>query len=728
MAISEKELSLEQKRLDEIIGILEAKINEYSHLREKLKKEYRELNKELWENVGVIETGDTTSYLQYIQMIKTNLTGAENAKKIWYNLLLLRQSPYFGRMDLRYDENEYEKIYIGTSTLQKNRDILICDWRADICTLFYEDSFGSVTYESPGGTVPVELLLKRQIKIEKDKIIGAFDTQIKIDDEILQEVLSKNTDEKMSVIIRTIQKNQNSAIRDDSAEVLLVTGPAGSGKTSVALHRIAWLLYKYRDRLTADQIVSLSPNDIFNDYISEVLPDLGEQNMVMKTLTGLGKQILGKKYRLFTNNEQMERYLKTKNINVNYSDIFWKNSTKFCDSLVSYIDRYINNGPEFQDIVLDGNVLIKKDTLTDLYQSGAMMQYAYKMERLKTYTDRILSSVKKDLVEKKAEEIWDDGGYIDKKEVKALSRIKVSEKMSGVYSYINKISGMSPVVIYIEFLKSVETDKNRKDVQHTINALNKNIVPYEDMAPCIYIFSRLFAEDDHRKNIKHVVIDEVQDYTPIQLTAVKEYYRNANLTLLGDINQAINPLSNIGTIDKLSIIYKDKTFKHIHMLKSYRSTYEITEFCNFVGKVQSDDYINRHGEIPRIVHYENTEEMLQNLIEILNSSKDQESIALITRSKKTAINIFELLKDLYNIKLIDKNDHEFYHGVIVIPAYLAKGLEFDTAIVITTKDDYFKGEDERKLFYTACSRALHRLFILQSKEAKVEFVDLYLQY
>jgi DNA helicase-2/ATP-dependent DNA helicase PcrA len=325
MAIPAREMELEQKHLDYIIEVLEEKIGEYTEIREKLNKEYRELNKELWEDVGAFIPGDVQQHLQYnqyIQMIKTTLTGAENAKRIYYNLLLLRKTPYFGRIDLRYPDNETETIYIGTSTLEKDREILICDWRADICSLFYEDRLGTLTYESPGGTVLTELTLKRQYKIEKDKIVGAFDTTVKIDDEILQEILSKNTDEKMSVIVRTIQQEQNKAIRDRRSKVLLVTGPAGSGKTSVALHRIAWLLYKNRDRIKADQIVALTPNKIFNDYISDVLPDLGEQNVVMKTFTDLGRIVLGPEFKVLSQGELMERYLKTKNVS-NIHDYYY---------------------------------------------------------------------------------------------------------------------------------------------------------------------------------------------------------------------------------------------------------------------------------------------------------------------------------------------------------------------------------------------------------------------
>ncbi|HBN84744.1 MAG TPA: hypothetical protein DDZ89_12965 [Clostridiales bacterium] len=728
MAISEREMQLERKHLDYIIAVLEDKINEYTDIRERLKNEYRDLNRGLWEDVGAF-TGNMqkyTEYMQYIQMIKTTLNGAEHAKQTYYNLLLLRKTPYFGRIDLRYPDLETETIYIGTSTLEKDREILICDWRADICSLFYEDRMGKLSYESPGGTVQTEMMLKRQIKIENDRIVGAFDTSIKIDDEILQEILSGNTDEKMSTIIKTIQQEQNKAIRDRNANVLLVTGPAGSGKTSVALHRIAWLLYKHRDKIKADQIVSLTPNDIFNDYISEVLPDLGEQNVVMKTFRDLAGLVLKSNYKVFSQGELMERYLKTKNAPNKNKYVYWKNSLEFAYLLERYINRYFDHGPDFKDIIVDDQVLIYKENLLELYKSGKSLQYSYRMERVKTYIEDVLNSVKKKLIKETADELWESGEYMDMKEAKAVSRMRISEKFADIGATVRQMTSTNPLSIYVNFLKRVAEKEFEGGVRNTLSNFKRRIVPFEDLAPCVYIYSRFNKEDDARKRIRHVVIDEVQDYTPMQLMAVKAYYKRAEFTLLGDMNQAINPLSNVGEMGIIKDLASDQGFHHIHMPKSYRSTYEITDFCNSLVGLKTDEAeaVNRHGPKPQIIHFAQWEQLIENLSALVREySLDKKSLALISRSKKTAVNLYNALKAKWPIRLVDSKDMKYYHGVSVIPSYLAKGLEFDAAVVVTTSDDMFTGEGERKLFYTACSRALHQLTVCCPEGMTIEYLN-----
>jgi DNA helicase-2/ATP-dependent DNA helicase PcrA len=722
-------MELEQKHLDYIIEVLEEKIGEYTEIREKLNKEYRELNKELWEDVGAFIPGDVQQHLQYnqyIQMIKTTLTGAENAKRIYYNLLLLRKTPYFGRIDLRYPDNETETIYIGTSTLEKDREILICDWRADICSLFYEDRLGTLTYESPGGTVLTELTLKRQYKIEKDKIVGAFDTTVKIDDEILQEILSKNTDEKMSVIVRTIQQEQNKAIRDRRSKVLLVTGPAGSGKTSVALHRIAWLLYKNRDRIKADQIVALTPNKIFNDYISDVLPDLGEQNVVMKTFTDLGRIVLGPEFKVLSQGELMERYLKTKNVSNIHELIRWKNSLEFARLLEDHVNRYIDSGPDFDDIEIDGQVIITKSKLRELYASAKYLQYSYRMERVKTYIETVLSKVKKEMINQAADRLWETGEYTDEKEAKAVARMQINEKFIDIVAAVSQLLSAEPVNMYASFLKKVTEQKKISGIRITLRNLKNRIVPFEDIAPILYIHSRITKEDEDRRKIKHTVIDEVQDYSPLQIMAIRAYYRQADLTLLGDINQAINPLSNVGSMEVIKELTEEEEFNHIHMPKSYRSTFEITEFCNrLVGlKIDEQEAVNRHGPKPQVIPYESPEQLAEQLSGLIKEhSGERRSVALIGRSKKTSTDLYVTLSRHWPMRLIDSRGVEFYHGISAIPSYLAKGLEFDTVIVVATPEDMFSGEGERKLFYTACSRALHRLYVLYPEGKNIEYLE-----
>lgn len=671
MSLIGRELELEKKNLEFTKEIVSKKL-------EKLKKDNEELNegitneqKDMWSNMAGMDIAE----IEFANSLMES--SVLQAKYFYQNLLKFERvlkSPYFGRIDFE-DNSGKNKIYIGLSSVSDEKyNNYVYDWRAPISSLYYDYELGKAMYKAPDGIIKGHIDLKRQYKIEDSELLYAFDSDVSIQDEMLQEVLSNNASSKMKDIVTTIQKEQNAVIRNTDVDNLIVEGAAGSGKTSVALHRIAFILYRYRDFVNNKNIVIFSPNKVFSDYISDVLPSLGEDNVNTILFPQLIDANITDEYELVENYQDLiERFHNTDN-EVEKRILEIKMGNDFIDVVDNYLKRIVN-GISFSDIIVDGELLMSKEECLEDFN------YTYKrykpLIRVYKIINNVVNKYKNTHLKK-----YPKYTQIIKNSIRYNDNIFVL--MKNMYNDVN-------------FLKEIELNYGfPMDAfqKFSLKELKGKDFKYYDAIIYLYIKSKLIGID-YRNDIKYVVVDEAQDYNLMQFYLMREYYKQAKFTILGDPNQAITTMVNYDKMDRIEEVIGGKT-KLLKLLTTYRSSYEITDFCNNILNLNHVNMVNRHSDKVQVINV-NTE----NLGEILNKFIDDAvvkgfaSISILCENKSEQIFLKTLIFD-YDIK------------IYVLPVYEAKGLEFDSVLVY---DSGFSRSD-KKLYYVACSRALHELNIL----------------
>lgn len=673
-------------------------------------------------------------FMQFINTMKIQKQSHEFERKLVDKYEQMILAPYFARMDFMEEgERKTEKFYLGISNLiNEDFDFLIYDWRAPISSIFYDYEIGSASYECPEGIINGKITMKRQYKINNGKIEYMFDSNIKIDDEVLQDILSKSSDSKMKAIVTTIQREQNKAIRNEKYKNLIVQGPAGSGKTSVALHRIAYLLYKHRDAITAKNIVVFSPNNIFNDYISNVLPQLGEDNMLQTTFKEYMHKVLEsidfkEEYcemmeNIFGNESEQFYDIRIKSIN-------FKSSMEFVKLLKMYISYLEENNREFLDITLRGETIISSKDINELfYNDYAGLPLKRKLEKIRKRILFLIESYKKTLVEKVAKEIEETGEYSGKNEITKVSKALVNGEMKNIILEVEEKTRFNLVDAYKGFYENLEyfiqkaninydNDTIRKIKRYTLENLKAKKINYEDQIALLFIKGAV-GDMPKTSEVKYVIIDEAQDYSPLQYEIFNQLFSTANKTILGDISQSINPYMNVGSYNNIVEILNQEDTSTINLTKSYRSTMEITKFSRrILNKEIADEYVERNGDEPRLIRLLDESSIRERMVEEVKSYKSEgyNSIGIITKNISEAHDTYSYLKDKINAKMIISDEDEYINDIVVIPAYLAKGLEFDVVMIYNASDSKYKDEEDRLLFYTACTRALHVLDIYYVK-------------
>ncbi|MFZ7133288.1 MAG: RNA polymerase recycling motor HelD [Eubacteriales bacterium] len=721
----------EKEYLENVISEIKKQINNGINAVKNYKKEAVDLQKEMWDEVRCAPTDlfdleDATQIWQYQSEISIRSKKYKFLHDKVNRLKKIYQKPYFGRIDFIEDgERNAEQIYIGIHNLMLSDtlEFLIYDWRAPISSMFYDFEIGPSNYECPDGVINGEMLLKRQYSIENFKIVYMFDSSLSINDEILQEILGKSIDNRMSTIVTSIQREQNTVIRNVQDKVLVVEGPAGSGKTSIALHRAAYLLYKYRESIKSEDILVFSPNHVFEDYISTVLPDLGEENILKSTFFDFFINMLDKEYQIETFNQQMEYILSNYCDEIRLDSIKFKSSLQFLSILKKYV-QYINNevSNEFHDLIYNGSLVISADNIIELFNNSYNdLPYIKRLERLR---QRLFY-----LLEQREEKRAMESENHDKNEsltdqVKILAEQKSKIEYENLQNEIIQMTTYNIYFLYKNLFKNIESFSRTTENQefgnlhrfdiYTTNQLEQRIINYEDVAPIIFLKTALDGAND-KKSIKHIIIDEAQDYTVIQYEVFKNIFQNSNMTILGDINQSINGFMNIGDFDIITDVFK-KSAKSVSLTKSYRSSKEIADFCKamLMSPIGSEQ-LNRHGNKPKIIKIDESnlyKRIVDDIIEL--KSKSYKRIAVICKTARQCESIYESLNSYVDISLISNQNDTLQGDVVVIPSYLAKGLEFDAVLLNFIDDkDYFKQED-RRLLYTVCTRALHELYLYYS--------------
>ena len=759
----------EQRRVEHVVDRVGMRIDKIEEEIGEVRSEAVEFRKHFWDEVTVnFSTAEDIhetyfSILQQASLLTERERSERHSAAYLDKLKRLRQSPYFGRIDFReQDDSQAETIYLGIASFREedSDDFLVYDWRAPVSSLYYDYPPGPAEYETPVGRVKGEMELKRQYVIRDGAIQYMFDTGVTIGDELLKQMLSRSSDSTMKSIVATIQREQNRIIRNDRARMLVVQGAAGSGKTSAALQRVAYLLYRYRGVLRSDQMVLFSPNPMFNSYVSSVLPELGEENMMQTTFQDYLEARLSKEFKLEDSFDQLEYVLTSaedERYGVRLDAIRYKSSTAYLDAIRSYITYLERQGMLFRSISFKGKVIVSAKTIaarfygmdpsirlanrimlirdwlleeTKAYETKQMSeawveeemqlmdqeayQRAYyklrqrqKASRRETFDD---FDVEKELL---AEMIVREAFKPVRARVKALRFVDVKglyRKLHEDLSLLGEVTGGQGVPVNWD---AIATQAAR--------TLEEGRLLYEDMTPYLYLNERMKG---FRANttVRHVLIDEAQDYTPFQLEFLKWLFPRSRITALGDLNQAIYAqTSAMEEADPLTRLFGEEETEWIRLTRSYRSTREIVAFTSaMVPGGEAIEPFNRAGELPVVGVVQDRESLHRELLRTIDSllGEGYESIAIICKTAAESQAAHEALADQAGtaMRLVTKDTPQFERGVCVIPAYLAKGVEFDAVLIYDASSRVYGRENERKLFYTACTRAMHKLFVYSHGE------------
>ncbi len=751
------EFQQEQQRVDSVMKIIADRISALEEETSRRRNEVVTIRRHFWEENKVnIDTFD--DFLETIIGLRQEAQNLSESQSMHRHasirlsaLRRMQESPYFGRIDfIEQGVSTQEQIYIGVSSLMdaEGEDFLIYDWRSPIASVYYDYEPGPAKYVTPGGIIEGELEKKWQYLIRNGILQAMFDTSITIGDEILQQVLGKGSDKHMHSIVATIQQEQNKVIRHDRGKLLIVHGAAGSGKTSAALQRIAFLLYKYRDSLTADQIILFSPNTMFNSYVSNVLPELGEENMQQVTFQEYLVHRLGNEFQVENPFDQLEYILTatdTPSFRSRVASIQFKASIRFVMAVDSYRKSLESSRMLFKDIIFRGKPIVTAEQIANrFYNSDTSLRFHSRLEKLRDWLIKQINEVEKgertkqwveDEIELLSNEEYHKAhAYLAGKrgykresiadyemEPKALAGLVVRQKMKplrkairsyhfidikGIYK--NLFTNPSQIMQWLEG----ETPVEWEDIcQETLEMLNKDKLSYEDATPFLFMKELILGFQTNR-TIKHILVDEAQDYSPFQFEFLKRLFPSAKMTVLGDFNQAIfTHAKEMVDFHMLTGLYGQDETEVINMTRSYRSTKPIIEFTRRL--VPNGDQIipfERDGERPvltKVLDYAQLHRHIESKVAELRSLH-YNSIAIICKSAEESKRAYEALSNIDNIKLL-KNGSEYEPGVVVIPSYLSKGIEFDAVIVYDASERVYGDESLLRVFYTVCTRAMHYL-------------------
>lgn len=745
MAAVPTDLQHEQARLARVLAEIERQLEDVRAIVTARRSSVLAGRKEMWQSGPrqVHSFEDLVLMSQHAQLMGEQERDHALYRRIMNNLERMYRSPYFGRVDFK-DQlfPTVESIYIGISSLvdSKSGEHLVYDWRAPVSSMFYDAEPGSASYVSEAGVVEGELLLKRQYNIEDGKLLYYFDTSVKIDDDVLQEVLAKHADDKMRNIVTSIQREQNSIIRDEEHPVLIVQGPAGSGKTSIALHRAAYLLYRFRGRLAAENLVIFSPNEIFSDYISNVLPELGEEPINQVTFVEYARRQIGSRLRLEAMEDQME-YLLTQRGTPGYEarvqSIRFKASSAFLQLIEAYVE-YLESGEHLrlEDIHFRGRLIMGRDEMLDrLRHRYSDLPYAKRLGMLYRRIQFLLEEPRKEAVGRLAEELAADPDAVgmSTKEIRRRSRRIIQAELRAATEATNAWQHVDTFSLYCELFRDRElfhrlalgTDLpaniDRSQLERirkgTLRRLDQRHLAFEDVAPLMYLSLRVQGAPTST-SIRHVIVDEAQDYSIFHYQVMKALFPGSSFTILGDMNQSVHPYMNSGTYDAILATFEDRKPHLIRLQRTYRSILQIAEFTRAIlGGTPDSESIQREGPKPRLLCVSEQERAAAIVREVSRLQEEgAASIAIVCKTAQESAAIYRQIRDEVEAELIEKGDTAFRSGLVVVPVYLAKGLEFDGVIIADASRRAYNHETERKAFYTACTRALHFLTLLSVGE------------
>lgn len=755
--MSMRDLEQEQQRVNEVVAKMKLKSAALEQQAGAVKSEVVGIRQNFWEDVTInfddaVEAAETfTSLKQQVELLAERERSHRHGNEQLKTLKRLQSSPYFGRIDFIENGEEEERIYLGVGSFydEETEQFLVYDWRAPISSLYYDYGIGPAQYEAPGGTITGEMKRKRQFVIRNSHIESMFDTGITIGDEMLREVLGKQANTQMKSIVATIQKEQNRIIRNDTSRLLVVQGAAGSGKTSAALQRVAYLLYRYRGGLNADQIVLFSPNSMFNSYVATVLPELGEENMQQATFQEYLERQLGKHFDLEDPFTQMEYALSSKDepgYPVRMASIRYKATMYFMRLIERYAETLREDGLIFRDIMFREEVLISAAQIHERFYSldvslsipnrmqliaewlRTELKRLERVERKKPWVEEEMQFLDNDIyvrayrrLQKKkeySEQTFDDF----RREEKLLATVVVQEKFKPLRRLVKRLRFLDAVAVYKQLFAPGFAEKFQMDLpeqwesmcKQTVEKVDRAELFYEDATPYLYLKEQLEGFQ-RNTSVRHVFVDEAQDYSPFQFAFLKNLFPLARMTVLGDLNQAIHAHAADNGFMAAQDLYGPKQTETIILKRSYRSTRPIIEFTSaLISGGENIEPFNREGEKPSLTNVLK-EQLAQRIMERVRSlqTAGHETIAVICKTASESKEAYNAMRDELQLRLIRKESASFEPGVLVIPSYLAKGVEFD-AVIVYDASQY--DIEDRKLFYTVCTRPMHELYLYASEE------------
>lgn len=587
--------------------------------------------------------------------------------------------PYFGRIDFleKKENSKVMPIYIGIHTFYdpESRATLIHDWRAPVSSMFYDHELGEAGYRSPSGEIKGEISLKRQYRIRGGKMEFMIESALTVHDDILQKELSSNVDDKMKNIVTTIQREQNQIIRNKDIRTLIIQGVAGSGKTSIALHRIAYLLYTFRDSISSKDILIVSPNKVFSDYISNVLPELGEETVPETSMEPILSGVLEHKYKYQTYFGLVNELLEKPSSSL-IDRIAYKASFGFISELNKFILHIENTYFKAADVKLTKYITIPAPFIEEQYLR--FNRYPIR-RRFEAMADYMLDMLKIQY----AFTVTTAGRNLLKKEIRLM------------------FAGNNDIQVYKDFFKWTNNPgmfKMRKG--HTLE--------YSDLAPLAYLHLALEGNGNQPCRVKHLLIDEMQDYSPIQYKVIQKLFP-CRKTVLGDAGQSVNPYGS----STAETIQKSLTASEIMKLcKSYRSTFEITDFAQKIHPNAELEPVARHGEKPQILQFGSAVEELSGIMGLISTYRKSgyKSLGIICKTEQQAKEMADMLKSYANdISFLSSQSSAFVQGIVITSAHMAKGLEFDEVIIPQTDERNYRSEIDKSMLYVAVTRAMHRL-------------------
>ncbi|MCY6371203.1 HelD family protein [Clostridium ganghwense] len=691
----EIQLEAEKQKLEETVEIIKTEIINYVQKRKDITQYLVDARKKAVEEYRDDED-KLIEYFDHERFIREESFKTIDRKL--RELTILQTAPYFGKVTFEETEiEEDDSIYIGRFgvTPQEAYEPVVVDWRAPIASLFYAGKLGEAEYDAPMGKIQVDIKGKRQFIIKKENLIGMFDSEIDVKDDILQMVLSKSAGEKLKDIIMTIQQEQDKLIRQPREKTIVVDGVAGSGKTTIALHRVAYLLYNYR-KILQDKVLILGPNNIFMEYISTVLPSLGEIGVRQQTFTEFALDIL-ELNNIMDFREYMEKIINKDEEFV--KEILFKISEGFIKELDKFIEVLNEKYFKLTDLIFDNKVLVPNEAIKELFEYYKYMPLFRRSKKIK----RILYSKIRDERDEKVRQI--EKSY--KESIAKLSEDeRILEETGLMFQRKLKIREVIKKVMISK--KSLEWLDNEEviDLYNNLNG-NKQLT-VDDLAPILYLKVKLEGLK-LEEEIKHLVIDEAQDYSLLQFIVIKELTKCNAFTIVGDKNQRILPLRGESPMLKLQEVMDN--VEYFNLNKSYRSTKEIMEYANNYLQDEKIVPLVRSGEKVIEKDFKSKEEFVEEVHETIYKLRNEglESIAVICKNLEETIKIASLIKENTGIKVLDREDIIYNKGEIVIPAYFAKGLEFDAAIIVNCENEKELKED--KLMYVMATRALHQLYV-----------------
>lgn len=676
MEINEKEY------LAKTLNVIENKIQEnkekLKNAQAKLKHDISDLSENFYEASGDNGDGIATAYV--------NMTGIENLQddldKSIKRYTLQKNNPYFARIDFKLDgKQKTQNIYIGIGTVTDDQKLYVADWRAPISSMYYDYNLGQAQFSIDGQPYQGQLTLKRQYKIENGQLLSYFDTDLTINDEILQEVLSHNASSKMKQIVSTIQKEQNKIVRQEKNENILIQGIAGSGKTSIALHRAAYLLYKHRGQIKSSDILILSPNNVFSSYICEVLPQLGEDNLVETTFAQIARSELK---RPIQSRESMLDEIAQNPKQEQLNEISYKSSFEYLDSLLRFL-----KGPFLETFSPKDLSYVVKEDLENNVETIDFPAEQTKQLFFKTFKGL-------DLYERINKIAWQyamvftEERHYTKEQNKALrDRFK---------NILYKFLPIRDIDKIFEIFMAREHLKFNK----------RTTIAYMDKGTYLAIKYFLYGFE-HDFSAKYLIVDEMQDFTPVDIYLFKKLW-SCPCIVACDINQCIE--KNLPT-EYLQLTADFLGCKLIELNKTYRSTKQIAKFTSSLIGQSNTEYVNRNGEEPAIYQTSDQAQTICELIE--NECKKFEHIAIICKCNREAEGIYKKLSKLINCTLLNQPE-DYNNRVLITTCATAKGIEFDAVIIPNATSENYKNTIDKNILYVSSTRALHKLFFTADKE------------